>query len=426
MLALGCAYELVQAAGLDAGTVSRIQDNVQKVRQLRFTKAVPLLVESRDQAERERKAKFSRVGIDKKFRIEGQAGSLIGLYPAGIDLKRATLKLQNQVVGFYDPDDGRIVLVKGVGRIDWYNFAKFATQRNRDVLYGFLLGHELTHALQEQHFGLKQKLHALKNDRDRALALESVAEGDADLTSFGCPEGRIDRVEIDEYVAVVSRLPQKLLAGLAKGVPEALRARMDFQYIAGIRFVNGAFKRGGWNAVDALYRQPPQSTQQIIHPELYFDRPTPPDQITIRGYQSILAGWSKAAENTEGELNLSIILKQAFGDGARQVSLAERWAGDRIVSLSRGSELSVIWLIELRDEGAAAALAAAYATALDRRLGVGIAHRVAYHSATVLVVIVEAARSFRQLRPLIFADSQVIKLPAPAPPPARPVTASLE
>ena len=63
-----------------------------------------------------------------------------------------------------------------------------------------------------------------------------------------------------------------------------------------------------------------------------------------------------------------MILKQAFGDDSRQVDVARAWTGDRIVSLRKGSELSVLWMIALSSERAASRFAAAYTEALDRRL----------------------------------------------------------
>jgi hypothetical protein len=415
----GCAYQLVHSGAVDDAKVARIETELQQVRELSFTKPVPLVVESQKEAQRDIEAQLAHEVSDEEFGLAGRAGSLIGLYPAGIDLKQETLKLlDEQVAGFYDPDSKRMILVNGTIEAGvWNGATEFVMQR--DLIGEMVLAHELTHALQDQHFDLGSKLDALKDNDDRALALKSIAEGDATITGFGCVVGGMDQARLDMLVAQLSQLPQ-MFAKEAKSAPEGLRAPLIFQYSAGVKFVAEAYRRGGYGAVDRLFRKPPQSSQQILHPELYFDHPTPPAEITVTGYQPALNGWSKADENSEGELMLSVILKLAFGTGAQQVALAQSWRGDRIVSLTRGPELSVIWLIDLSSERAASHFAAAYTEALDRRLNVQIPHRVDYQSALVLVVIGEAARTFPQFEAEVLDQSRVVISP-----PHRPAAAQV-
>ncbi len=414
----GCAYQLVRSGAVDTAKVSHIEAGLQQVRELSFMKPVPLVVENRAEADRDIRAQVAHEIGDEQFRIDGRAGSLIGLYPAGIDLQQETLKLlDEQIAGFYDPDTKRMILVSGATETGmWDGAAEFLTQR--DLVGEMLLAHELTHALQDQHFDLAGKLDALKDNDDRALALKSVAEGDATITGFGYVVGGMDQARLDALVARLSDLPE-LFAKEAKFAPEGLRAPLIFQYSEGVKFVADAYRRGGDGAVDQLFRQPPQSSQQILHPELYFDRPTPPAEITIAGYQPALSGWTRGDENCEGELGLSLILKLAFGAGSRQAALAQAWRGDRIVSLTRGSELSVIWMIDLSSERAASQFAAAYTEALDRRLDLRMPHRVDYESTLVLVVIGEAARGFPPLEKALFEQSRVT-IPPPPPRPAPP------
>ncbi|HEY2105980.1 MAG TPA: hypothetical protein VGH29_09360, partial [Candidatus Binataceae bacterium] len=406
LAAFGCAYQLVRSGAVDNAKVSHIKAGLEQIRELSFIKPVPLVVENRAEADRDIKAQLAHDVSDEQFRVDGRTGSLIGLYPEGIDLKQETLKLlDSQIAGFYDPDTKRMILVNGTADTGvWDGAAEFLMQR--DLVGEMLLAHELTHALQDQHFNLGAKLDALKDNDDRALALKSVAEGDATITGFGYVVGGMDQARLDMVVARLSDLPE-LFAKEAKFAPEGLREPLIFQYSEGVKFVADAYRRSGYAAVDQLFRQPPQSSQQILHPELYFDHPTPPAEITVAGYQPVLSGWTRADENCEGELGLRLILKMAFGAGTRQVALAAAWKGDRIVSLTRGSELSVIWMIDLSSERAASQFAAAYTEALDRRLTVQIAHRVDYQASLVLVVIGEAAHSFPHLENALFEQSRV-------------------
>jgi hypothetical protein len=109
--------------------------------------------------------------------------------------------------------------------------------------------------------------------------------------------------------------------------------------------------------VDDLYRIPPRSTQQIMHPALYFDHRAAPAVITVGGYQAVLKDWQKFEENTIGELQLQMILKNTLGTAAPEAQLADRWAGDRMVTLRKGDSLSVLWIVVLDDDASAARFA---------------------------------------------------------------------
>ncbi|HZU75787.1 MAG TPA: hypothetical protein VFA70_03430 [Dehalococcoidia bacterium] len=417
----GCAYQLVRSGSVNSVKVGEIKAGLEQVRGLSFTKPVPLVVEGRAEADRDIQAQVTHEISDRDFRIEGRTGALIGMYPAGIDLKEQTLiLLDSQVAGFYDPDTKRMIVVSGTSAAGvWEGAAGFLMQR--DLMGEMVLAHELTHALQDQHFDLAGKLDALKDNDDRALALKSVAEGDATITGFAYIVGGMNQARLDLLVSQLKGLPE-LFAKEAKSAPEGLRDPLIFQYSAGVKFVARAYRRGGYGAVDDLFRHPPLSSQQILHPELYFDRPTPPAEITVAGYQAALRGWTTAEENSEGELGLNIVLKLAFGADSRQAALAEAWRGDRILSLTRGQDLSVIWLIDLSSERAASQLAIAYTEALDRRLALQTPHRVDYQSTLVLVVIGEAARRFPSFANEVFARSRVKETP---PRPALPVRAQV-
>src|SRR6185437_9509452 len=137
------------------------------------------------------------------------------------------------------------------------------------------------------------------------------------------------------------------------GAPLALSGPMMFQYSAGTRFVAEAWRRGGWAAVDVLYRNPPWSSQQIIEPALYFDDPAPRLKITVAGYQHVLAGWKKVDQDTFGELLLRIMLERNLPAHSPALLLPQAWAGDRMVTLQREGALTLLWLIVIHDQASA-------------------------------------------------------------------------
>lgn len=406
LLAAGCAYSLVSGGHIDEKHAARIEAGIQEIRQLHFKSPVPLTIKTTNEAEAMMEADLMRDYTDSQLQVSGIAGALVGLYPSGIDLKAESLKLlKNQVAGFYDPHGKAMVLVEGGANLGFWNAAtEFVVQR--DVVGEMLLAHELTHALQDQKFDLETNLDKVKDDDDRALALKSVAEGDATLAGFAYAVGRIDDGVANLLVANLSDLP-RALAAEAPGTPEGVSAPLLFQYSDGVKFVAEAYQRGGWNGVDALYGNPPRSTHQIMHPALYFNNSAPASTLTVSGYDKIMDGWKKVDDDTYGELLLHVILTRNLGPTSNDIDLASRWAADRMIVLQQSRGVNVIWMIAFSDDQTASHFAVVYATLLDRLLGDVTAHRIDYRSNAVLIVIGEGANYFDALAPAIWNASTI-------------------
>lgn len=403
----GCAYSLVNGDRINSKQAAKIEAGIQDVRELRFKRPVPLAVKTQDQAEAMMEADMMRDYTDDQIKADAVAGSMVGLYPAGIDLKAASLKLlKSQVAGFYDPHGKEMVLVEGGADLGfWTSATEFMVQR--DVVGEMLLAHELTHALQDQNFDLGSRLDKEKDDDDRALALKAVAEGDATLAGFGYAVGRMDDNTADALADNLKQLPSALAAE-APDTPEGLSAPLLFQYSEGVRFVGEAYRRGGWNAVDALYRNPPQSSHQILHPALYFDGAAHAQpRIELAGYQEILRGWKKADEDTYGEVMLRIILERNLGKKSNEVELASRWEADRMIILQQDQSIAVIWMIAFSNVQTAEHFAEVYRQLLDRLLRGSTLHRVATRSNAALIVVGQAANHFDALAPAIWNASTI-------------------
>jgi hypothetical protein len=351
-------------------------------------------------------ADLMRDTTDNRLAADAVAGALTGLFPAGLDLKAASLKLlKSQVAGFYDPHGKEMVLVEGGDNLGiWNSAAQFMIQR--DVVGEMLLAHELTHALQDQNFNLESSLDKVKNDDDRTLALKSVAEGDATISGFAYALGRMDDSTADALADNLKQLPQAL-AAQAPNTPEGLSVPLLFQYSDGVRFVAEAYRRGGWTAVDALYRKPPESSHQILHPALYFDSNAPTPRIDLAGYDQIMSGWKKADDDTYGELLLRVILERNLGQQSNEVGIAARWIADRMVILQQSHAVNVIWMLAFEDSQTASHFAVVYETLLDRLLGDSTPHRIDARSNAVLIVIGDGADYFDTLAPSIWNASAI-------------------
>ena len=152
-----------------------------------------MVVNTPDQAQQAIIAQIARDHSDEDLRIGGESGAMTGLYPPNIDLKRQTLELlQNEVIGFYNPDTKQMVIIQPP-----HHHPSLDAQRLGPGMGTMVLAHELTHALQDQHFGIEKMLNRVKNNDDQTLALKCVAEGDATLAGFGYVAGHLESANVE-------------------------------------------------------------------------------------------------------------------------------------------------------------------------------------------------------------------------------------
>lgn len=417
----GCAYQLVHRGQINQSQVRAVKQGIQLSRQLSFKTDVPLLLESPAEAEKILSAELTRKVSDEEFSNDGAGGALLGLYPPGIDLKAANLRiLTDQVAAFYDGDEKIMVLLSGGTDAGfWYGLAQFVGQR--DAVGQMVLAHELTHALQDQHFDLEKTLDKLKDDDDRTLALNAVAEGDATLAGFDYVLGGIDPATVQTLVLELSNLPAEFVKD-APDIPRGVSEPVVFEYSAGAKFVGEALRRGGWAAVDALYAKPPESTRQIMHPELYFEHFTAPVEVAFRCFDKPLDGWRKVEDDTLGEFLLQVLLKLHLQQESDAELLAGYWRGDHMAILRNGPATAVAWLVVLESAYAADRFSSAYQE-ISASLPAGLsARRIERRSNSVLVVAGVTAPESERMAQCVWRSAS-IQPPASTPFGPAPVSA---
>jgi hypothetical protein len=335
---------------------------------------------------------------------------MLGLYPPNIDLVGASIgMLQAQLAGFYDFRRKELAIVESPP-------AKGAVvSRDQKIDTVYVIAHELTHALQDQNFSIAKPLDNGGKDDDRSAALHAVVEGDATLAGFGFIAGRMDDQVLDVFVKHIPDM-EKQFAERTREVPFGVREPFIFQYTQGARFVAEAYHRNGWASVDALYAHPPQSTQQILNPWMYFDRPAPVPQVHVAGYERVLKDWKKSDESAAGELMLRVVIQATLGKDSGYVALANAWAGDSTVTLTRESSITVLWMIAFTNEESAQSFAEAYGDALDKIDGAHTAHRVERNGRAVLVMVGDGAIRFHEFLAELWKQSTVSGSPIPRPP----------
>ena len=191
----------------------------------------------------------------------------------------------------------------------------------------FALVHELAHALADQHFDL-QKFVKQANGADEDVARSAVLEGQASwaMTEYVLrPAGRsmVDNRMVAVAAAAASRVEAREYP-VYDGAPLYIKESLLFPYTDGMLFQQSVVEKHGVDAFTMVFQRPPISTQQILHPEAYFEgrRPTKPP-LPKPGN---LRGFKKASEGQAGELDHWILLKQYF-DQDRADELAPSWRG---------------------------------------------------------------------------------------------------
>jgi hypothetical protein len=402
-----CHRVAAQDAALNSSEAEMVKDRVQKIRGLKLKADVPVSYLSVAQTESRFRSEFLRQTSQADIDNGLEEGKMIGLYPPDLKIDKKDLAdLTLELAGFYDPHKKDIVIIDRpitVSVPEQYQSALIEVEKLETV---GTLGHELTHALQDQHFNIEAMQNKYKGNSDRELAYKSVVEGDATLSGFSVVTGRVDDETIDYFQTHLEDIVP-IFMGRTEGKPRAMTYPFIFQYTEGARFVAEAYHRKQWDGVNALFNGPALSTQQIMHPELYFDHPTPAKTVTLTGYEKVLHDWKKVDEDTMGELMLKIMIERTMGEGTPYVEASTKWAGDRIVALQKGKSLTVLWLLTFRDTGSADNFNQLYSGILDQVLPGTTARKIDQRGPAVLVMIGDCATRYTELVPEVWSQSRI-------------------
>jgi hypothetical protein len=239
----------------------------------------------------------------------------LGLIPATDDLRDLTLDLlSGGVAGFYRSDEGKLYVVSKTG-------APGATER-------FYFAHEYDHALQDQNFTVFKDQDGVLDQGDRMLARAAVYEGDATLLMTEWGGANLTQ---EELLAVISSSSDPDVQAVLDKTPAILRDTLTFPYTTGFGFVLPIQTAGGWPAVDAVFEKMPVSTEQILHADKYTAGEAPVDVTLPADLASRLgSGWSVPLQDTFGEFQLGIWLRENGVAGPDASAAAAGWGGDRL------------------------------------------------------------------------------------------------
>lgn len=268
---------------------------------------------TRDEVNRYLQKRMKEVASPAEIRAEELSLKKLGLVPPDFDLARTTVDLlTEQAAAFYD----------------FHNKKLYITETTPSATREAALVHELAHALADQQFNLERYLkHANKSD-DGALARMAVMEGQATwlMSEYLAREMGQSLADSPSLVEIMSRSSDSASGQFPvfEGAPLYMRATLLFPYGKGMLFQQAVFEKSGRAAFSEVFRHPPLSTQQVLHPEKYMagiapTHPAPPVLPSTRGYKTLITG-------AVGELDHAILLEQYSGKETAQ-DLAPHWRG---------------------------------------------------------------------------------------------------
>ena len=296
---------------------------------------------------------YVEAGIRKEYGDDMGAGYVRGLVVLGALahsvelLDEVLLLLEDQAAAHYDPTPGNK---------RYYILATNAPAAMLDLISS----HELCHALQDQHYDLygmvESDLARTRRNADFGMARQALVEGDATLVmtvwmlmeqlgshasdmAFSMSSMTLKAqagMTLSELMTLSETMKDDPVYGGAGMSMASLKDRPRYfvrllmdAYMQGAVMVDYVRQRGGWEAVDALYRDPPASTEQVLHPEKLVGQRDDPRPVLLPDVGDALPdGWRMLEEDVLGELGMRVMFERLISD-VGSADAAAGWGGDR-------------------------------------------------------------------------------------------------
>lgn len=243
-----------------------------------------------------------------------------GMLPEGTDLASLAVSFTAATAGAtYSPLDKQVLLV---------------SEGPKGFRDEGLLAHEFVHALQDQHFDLLRLITARPFSFDREEAAFAVVEGDAVSVERRVEQGDAwSRKTLEEVAREEDERYSLYRRGVGALFPPLLTETFIFRYRDGLRFVEAMRRARPPVRLDDVFRRPPASSEQVLHPEKYLANEQPREvSVDAEGFAD--EGWRLAATTPLGEVGVrGLLMAGVPAEEARRA--AAGWGGDRAFLFER-------------------------------------------------------------------------------------------
>ena len=300
---------------LDAPDIKRILKGLSEITGWDVRRRVPAEFISKDQLRGFVEQRIRQEVKPRDIYIEELALKMFGLAPQDFDLRKTTIDLvSEQAAAFYDPRKRKLSIIETSGQ---------SGMEKRAALI-----HELAHAIADQHFRLERYIKKRGQNDDAETARQAVVEGQATWLMWASAnhEGGGEAGVGASAMLAMDQLAETNSAqypALAEA-PLYLRESLLFPYTKGLAFQDAVFQKLGQRSFNDVFRRPPASTREILHPGEYlagheFAVPKPPPVPDEKRYR-------KLADGTLGEFDQYVLLRQ-FGSEPEAKRLSAKWRG---------------------------------------------------------------------------------------------------
>ena len=296
-----------------------------------------------------------------------------GLIPQDFDLQKFLVALLGeQIAGYYDAK------TKFVNLLDWVD-----ADDQRPVL-----AHELTHALQDQSFGLEKwmKESVVDLDSKKHLTAEDIESDEDNDVRQAVVEGQAMVVLVDYMLAptgqtllsspqLADALKQGMMVGTAdspefKNAPVFLQEALTFPYRYGLDFEAALLRKGGKEkAFTSVFKDPPRSSRQIMEPDTYLSGEKLPP-MPLPDFDKDFQSYERFDVGAIGEFDVAVLLDQYAGmDVSKQ--MYPHWRGGYYYAVRAKGDatapIALMYLSRWSDAESAKRFAAIYGGALTKR-----------------------------------------------------------
>lgn len=337
----------------DAAEINAILRRLADITGFRIRRQLPFQMLTRDQINAYIKAQIKHSVRPKDIYAEELSLKKLGFVPLDFDLKQTTIDLlTEQAAAFYDFHQKKLFI------------SEWAASSMREEA----LVHELAHALADQNFNIERYLNKDPNDAEESLARQTVVEGQASWLTLEYAARQAGRTLMDPATAREffrqELNPDDPQYPVFSKAPLYLRETMLFPYQDGETFQQAVVIHDGQSAFGILFKKPPVSTSQVLHPERYFagTAPLTPD------LPKPAAGMKVVVEGVFGEEDVQVLLRQYASVSIAQGLAPGLTGGDyRIDQNKKDHRTSLVFATGWDTEDSAAAFLNAYQAVLEKK-----------------------------------------------------------
>ncbi len=338
--------------------IAECKDAVRKIRKLEFKSDVKIGLLGRESLRKKMEESFAADMPPERVEEIRKTFVKFGLIPKDFPLEKFMLDLlTEQIGGFYDPETKELYVMNEQEEEEDTSpeaaLIKMMGVTNRK----FILIHELTHVMQDQHFDLltmpRSDPDMEDHNDDTVSAVQALFEGEATYVMFEWTFSKrgMSLDNIPNFAKMiedsVKEDMEKKVGDMMSKAPALIRESLLFPYIQGFKFFLEVKKIGGWKAVTNAYLDLPASTEQVLNPKKYIGEGRDyPLLVNLPEMKSLLGeGWKELDYNVVGQFVIDILMREFFTASKKLRNVAKGWDGDsyRIFDNKETGKVLVVW-----------------------------------------------------------------------------------